>query len=76
MIKPEAKLNPKIFENDVEKKPIRDGFGTGVVKTGEENKNVVVLTADLNESTRAESFSKKFPERFFEIGIAEQTWPV
>lgn len=72
MIKPEAKLNPKIFENDVEKKPIRDGFGTGVVKAGEENKNVVVLTADLNESTRAEEFSKKFPERFFEIGIAEQ----
>ena len=72
MIKPEAKLNPKIFENDVEKKPIRDGFGTGVVKAGEENKNVVVLTADLNESTRTEAFSKKFPERFFEIGIAEQ----
>jgi transketolase len=72
MIKPEAKLNPKIFETDVEKKPIRDGFGTGVVKAGEENENVVVLTADLNESTRAESFSKKFPERFFEIGIAEQ----
>ena len=72
MIKPEAKLNPKIFETDVEKKPIRDGFGSGVVKAGEENKNVVVLTADLNESTRAEEFSKKFPERFFEIGIAEQ----
>jgi transketolase len=72
MIKKEAKLNPKIFENDVEKKPIRDGFGSGVVKAGEENKNVVVLTADLNESTRAEEFSKKFPERFFEVGIAEQ----
>jgi len=72
MIKKEAKLNPKIFETDVEKKPIRDGFGSGVVKAGEKNKNVVVLTADLNESTRAEAFSKKFPERFFEVGIAEQ----
>lgn len=72
MINKEAKLNPKIFETDVEKKPIRDGFGSGVVKAGEKNKNVVVLTADLNESTRAEEFSKKFPERFFEIGIAEQ----
>jgi transketolase len=72
MIKKEAKLNSKIFENDIEKKAIRDGFGTGVVLAGEENKNVVVLTADLNESTRAEEFSKKFPDRFFEIGIAEQ----
>jgi len=72
MIKKEAKLNPKIFETEVEKKPIRDGFGSGVVKAGEKNKNVVVLTADLNESTRAESFSKNFPERFFEVGIAEQ----
>jgi transketolase len=72
MIKDEAKLNPKIFENDVEKKPIRDGFGSGVVKAGEENENVVVLTSDLNESTRAEEFSKKFPERFFQVGIAEQ----
>lgn len=72
MIKPEAKLNPNIFKTDVEKKPIRDGFGSGVVKAGEKNNNVVVLTADLNESTRAEEFSKKFPDRFFEIGIAEQ----
>lgn len=72
MIKQEAKLNPKIFEADVEKKPIRDGFGIGVVKAGEIDQNVVVLTADLNESTRSEEFSKKFPERFFEIGIAEQ----
>jgi transketolase len=72
MIKPEAKLNPKIFETDVEKKPIRDGFGSGLVKAGEINEDVVVLTADLNESTRSEEFSKKFPARFFEVGIAEQ----
>jgi len=72
MLNPKAKLNPKIFESDVEKKAIRDGFGSGVVKAGEQNENVVVLTADLNESTRAEEFSKKFPERFFEVGIAEQ----
>lgn len=72
MINPEAKLNPKLFDTDVEVKPIRDGYGDGLVTAGAENQNVVVLCADLTESTRSEAFSKKFPERFFEIGVAEQ----
>lgn len=72
MINPEAKLNPKLFDADVEVKPIRDGYGDGLVIAGAENQNVVVLCADLTESTRSEAFSKKFPERFFEVGVAEQ----
>lgn len=72
MINPEAKLNPKLFDADVEQKPIRDGYGKGLVKVAEGNPNVVALCADLTESTRAEEFSKKFPERFFEVGVAEQ----
>jgi len=72
MLNPESKLNPKIFDEDIEMKPTRDGYGDGLVLAGEENKNVVVLCADLTESTRSEAFSKKFPERFFEIGVAEQ----
>lgn len=72
MINPKAKLNPKIFDVDVEQKPIRDGYGEGLVMAGEQNKNVVVLCADLTESTRSEAFAKKFPERFFEMGVAEQ----
>ncbi len=72
MIKPEAKLNPDIFEESIKKEPIRAGFGDGLVQAGEENENVVALTADLSESTRVDSFAKKFPERFFEVGIAEQ----
>ena len=72
MLNPDLKINPKLFENDVEQKPTRDGYGDGLVQAGEENPNVVVLCADLTESTRSEVFAKKFPERFFEIGVAEQ----
>ena len=50
----------------------RDGFGTGLVEAGERDVNVVALSADLTESTRVEAFKKKFPERFVEVGVAEQ----
>jgi len=50
----------------------RDGFGKAIVELGEKNKNVVVLTADLTDSTKAEGFRIKFPKRFFTLGIAEQ----
>ena len=72
MLNPEAKLNPRIFEENIESAPTRDGYGTGLVKAGEADANVVALCADLTESTRVEAFAKKFPERFFEIGVAEQ----
>jgi len=68
----DQKLNPKMFDEDVEKVPIRNGFGSGLVKAGEENENVVALTADLSGSVRTADFAKKFPKRFFEVGIAEQ----
>ena len=72
MLNPEAKLNPKIFDEDIEMKPTRDGYGEGLLAAGEQNPNVVALCADLTESTRAEAFAKKYPERFFEVGVAEQ----
>jgi len=72
MLNPEAKLNPKIFADDIESAPTRDGYGTGLLLAGEADKNVVALCADLTESTRVEAFAKKFPERFFEMGVAEQ----
>lgn len=68
----EAKLNPKLFDKDVEMKPIRDGYGDGLLIAGEANKDVVVLCADLTESTRSHKFAEKWPERFFEMGVAEQ----
>ncbi len=72
MINPDAKLVANPFDEKVEKKSTRDGFGTGTAEAGEKNPNVLVLCADLSESTRAEWFQKKFPERFVEVGVAEQ----
>jgi len=73
MINPDAKLNPDIFEDDVTVSPTRNGFGNGLVEAGEADENVVALTADLSESVRTHKFAEKFPERFFECGIAEQS---
>ena len=72
MINQEAQLNPKLFDTDVEQVPTRNGYGEGLVIAGEKDPNVVVLCADLTESTRSEAFAKKFPERFIQIGVAEQ----
>ncbi len=55
-----------------EMKPTRDGFGEELVALGKENKKIVVLSGDLEDATRAEYFKKEFPERFFNLGIAEQ----
>ena len=72
MINPDAKLVENIFDSKIEQKPTRDGFGTGTIEAGKIDENVLVLCADLSESTRAEWFQKEFPERFIEMGIAEQ----
>ncbi len=72
MINSNAKLVENIFDPKIDQKPTRDGFGTGTIEAGKENENVVVLCADLSESTRAEWFQKEFPERFIEMGIGEQ----
>ena len=50
----------------------RDAYGKTLVKLGETNDNVVVLDADLSKSTKTNDFSKSFPNRFFNMGIAEQ----
>lgn len=50
----------------------RDAYGKTLVKLGEMNDNVVVLDADLSKSTKTNDFSKSFPNRFFNMGIAEQ----
>lgn len=65
-------LNPKIWQKDVEQIPTRNGYGEGLLALGEADKKVVVLTADLAESTRVEAFGKKYPDRFIECGVAEQ----
>jgi transketolase len=52
--------------------PTRDGFGEGLVEVGRLNPNVVALSADLTESTRVHWFKEQFPERFVQMGVAEQ----
>ena len=55
-----------------EKKATRQSYGEALAELGKENKNVVVLDADLSNATKTNIFSKEFPERFFDMGIAEQ----
>jgi len=72
MINQNAHLNPKLFDDDIEQVPSRNGFGEGLVLAAEENEQVVGLCADLTESTRIQAFAEKFPQRFIEVGVAEQ----
>lgn len=72
MLNPSQKLNTKLFDKKVEQVPIRQGFGEGLVIAGEKNKNIVGLCSDLTESTKMSLFRDKFPDRFVQIGIAEQ----
>jgi len=72
MIHKAAKLSEKILTPEVEKKPTRDGFGLGTIEAGKKDERVVVLSADLSESVRAEWFQKEFPDRYIEVGVAEQ----
>jgi transketolase len=54
-----------------EKKDTRSGFGVGLHELGKKNENVVALCADLTGSLKMDAFKKEFPERFFQVGIAE-----
>ncbi len=72
MIDPEMHLNPKLTSPEVDQEPIRAGFGRGLLAAGHADKNVVALCADLTISTKMDEFAKSYPERFVEMGIAEQ----
>ncbi|MBN2094302.1 MAG: transketolase family protein [Candidatus Zambryskibacteria bacterium] len=72
MLNQDLKLNSKIFSEDAEKETNRKGFGEGLVLAAENNKNIVGLTADLTRSTSMDLFVDKYPERFVQVGVAEQ----
>ena len=72
MLNNKLKLSDKIFKKDIEMVPTRNGYGEGLVIAGEADERVVALCADLTISTRTEPFKEKFPERYIEIGVAEQ----
>jgi transketolase len=57
---------------DVTLEPNRKGFGRGLLQAGKDNEAVVAACADLTGSTAMDSFAKEFPERFVEVGVAEQ----
>lgn len=68
-----ANLVPTLFnKSTLQSVAIRDGFGKGIVELGKRDSRVVALCADLTESVRLHWFKEQFPERFVEIGVAEQ----
>lgn len=75
MLNKELKLLPRLLE-DSQAHPAmtanRDGFGKALLELGEKDPRVVVLCADLAESTRVLAFKEKFPGRYIEVGVAEQ----
>lgn len=67
-----AHLKRNTLSPDVEMIPTRDGYGIGLVELGEANDQVMVLCGDLADSTRSAKFRDAFPERYIQMGIAEQ----
>lgn len=65
-------LHPALFSDDAELEPTRAGFGRGLKAAGEANEQIVALCADLTDSTQMSLFKEAFPNRFIEIGVAEQ----
>ena len=65
-------LSAQIGSPDITSEPIRKGFGRGLKQAGDEDQSVVALCADLTESTQMHLFRDAHPERFVEIGVAEQ----
>jgi len=72
MLSKSLNLNPNLFDKNVGMLATRDGYGKGLVEVGEQDERVVALSADLTDSTRTSWFKEKFPNRFVEIGVAEQ----
>lgn len=73
MILDKAKLVENVLDlTSLDQKPIREGFGVGLVEAADADPNVVGLCADLTESTKMDAFAKKYQDRFVEIGVAEQ----
>jgi len=65
-------LQSNIASGEVEKIPTRNGYGEGLLEAGKRDEKVVALCCDLTESTRTQAFADAFPERFIQVGVAEQ----
>jgi transketolase len=65
-------LIDNVLDKNIANEPIRKGFGRGLLEAGKRNENVVAACADLTGSTQMELFREAFPERFIQVGVAEQ----
>ncbi|MEK7552799.1 MAG: transketolase C-terminal domain-containing protein [Patescibacteria group bacterium] len=72
MLNSTQKLNPKLYDLNIEQVPVRKGFGEGLLEAAEKDERIVGLCADLTESTQMHLFKNKFPNRYVQIGVAEQ----
>src|SRR5690242_2841250 len=66
------KLTDNLFAPDIKQAPIRQGFGEGMLVLGKENPDVIALCCDLVESTKLGDFMRAYPDRYVEVGVAEQ----
>ncbi len=72
MIKENQNLHEEIFAEDPPVAYTRNGYGRGLVEVGKKNEDVVAVCADLAGSTRTHFFKQEFPDRYIEVGVAEQ----
>jgi transketolase len=73
MINPNAKLVPNLVDKTkIEQVPTRMGWGKGIVSAADKDKNVMGLCCDLTTSTQVSALKDKYPDRYIEVGIAEQ----
>ena len=73
MLNDKIHFHKNILEKECSSVPIRQGFGDGLLEAGENDIRVVALCADLTESTKVDKFRDRFPARFVEMGIGEQS---
>ena len=66
-------FHPEAFTDNPKRLPIREGYGRGLLEAAEKNEHIVALCADLTDSTKMNYFKDRFPERFVEMGIGEQS---
>jgi transketolase len=72
MLNPELKLNPNFLNGEAERFSPREGFGEGLALAAAADERIIGLSADVSDSVGMAVFKKKFPERFVEVGVAEQ----
>jgi transketolase len=66
------KLSEKLYSKDIDQQPIRKGFGDGMMILGKEDPKVIALCCDLTDSVKLGDFAKTYPDRYVEVGVAEQ----